>query len=519
MIALTERAGAIAAADFPPELLPASHPAWEDLESLWNRGGLTGLPVFTRPLPRVDIAVALAATLDDHPELARLGAARRLERELAYELEALGRPGPVRETPPPIEVVEGDLRLRAQAEARLAATTTGDKGDIPAGTRAGAAFRAYLPGGGFALADVALEKILDTDPIGDAIVKNSDWYLSTEDAYLAFRTRPLDLLAGLSRNRWGPGSSGTLLLSDAALSYPTIQLARTFGPRARATALTAELNAPNSSSADPTLAGPRLWFAAHRIELALGSRLRVGLHEAAAYRADGVELLYAIGVVPYTLVQRMLDRTSVPGDSHRTQRNNLLAGVDVAWRAGAGVRVDGEFLLDDIATESSSQPDRIAYQLGVSWAGEAAGDAADARLEFAKVYRWTYSVFYDADLVHDGTPLGYGSGPDVEHAEAWFERDFGMNARAGVGCEWNRKGEGTPGEAWEAGVGGSRGSGATLSGTVEQRIFPHVRLRGAWRDVAELRVQLGVLDAENLGHQQGADATKLHMRAEARIEW
>ena len=143
----------------------------------------------------------------------------------------------------------------------------------------------------------------------------------------------------------------------------------------------------------------------------------------------------------------------------------------------------------------------------------------DARVEFAKVYRWTYSVFYDADLVHDGTPLGYGLGPDVEHAEAWAERDLGMNARAGLGCEWTRKGEGEPGEAWQPGTPGSRDSAAKLSGVVERQIFPHLRFRGAWRDVAELRVQVGALDVQNSEHRSGADATKLHVRAEARIEW
>ena len=38
-----------------PETLPSDHPIWVDLESLWNRGGLSSLPIFTRPLVRADI--------------------------------------------------------------------------------------------------------------------------------------------------------------------------------------------------------------------------------------------------------------------------------------------------------------------------------------------------------------------------------------------------------------------------------------------------------------------------------
>jgi hypothetical protein len=66
---------------------------------------------------------------------------------LAFELAALEHPGPFRETSPPWERQEGDVRVRAQATANLAATTTGDVGEILPGTRGGAAFRAYLPGG------------------------------------------------------------------------------------------------------------------------------------------------------------------------------------------------------------------------------------------------------------------------------------------------------------------------------------------------------------------------------------
>lgn len=500
----------------PAEALPPGHPAWQDVESLWNRGGLPGLPVFTRPLPRADVARALIAMHRDRPDLAGLGPARRLERELAWELARLDAAGEFVETAPPLDGEAGDARFRVRGEVRAGAITTGDAGEVVPGTRGGAVFRAYLPGGGFALADLAVEKVVG-GAIGDALVKNSDWYLSSGDAYLSWRTRALDLRAGLATNRWGPGSSGTLLLSDAAMSYPALELSRTFGERARAVALVGTLHEPGGA-ADASGVSGRLQFAAHRIEIGLGP-VRLGLHEAAAYRADGIELLYAVGVVPYTLVQRWLDRATPPGSSLLPHRNNVLAGMDVVWRAGAGFRADAELLVDDLATESASQPDRIGCQVGVSWSGTARGQAVDARAEFVKVYRYTYAVFYDADLVLDGVPLGYGDGPDVEHAEVWAERDFGMDARLGAGVDLTRRGEGVPGDPWDPGSGGTRGSGGALSGVVERRVFPHLRFRGAWRDVADVRLKAGFLAARNVAHVRGEDDTSLHVQAEARLEW
>jgi hypothetical protein len=496
----------------PAEVLPPDHPAWGDIESLFNRGGLAGLPVFTRPLPRGDVARALATLREARPDLARLAAARRLERELAWELERLGTAGAFPGTPPVLEGTAGDALFRARAGLDGRIVTTGGRGDVVPGTRGGVAFRAYLPGGGFALADVSVEKITG-GAIGDAIVKNSDWYLSSRDAYLSWRTAALDVRAGLATNRWGPGSSGTLLLSDAAMSYPALELSRTFGERARAVAMVGTLHEPGAGAGTG-----RLQFAAHRIELGFGP-VRLGLHEAAAYRADGLELLYAVGVVPYTLVQRWLDRATPPGSSLLPHRNNVLVGFDVTWRMGAGFRADGEFLVDDVATESASQPDRIGYQVGLSWAGAAGGQAVDARAEFVKVHRHTYAVFYDADFVLDGVPLGYGNGPDVEHAEAWAERDLGIEARVGAGIDLTRRGEGVPGDPWDPATGGSRGSGGVLSGVVERRVFPHVRFRGLWRDVADLRLKAGVLDARNAGHAAGADDRSFHVQVVARAEW
>ncbi len=507
-------AAAASADPLPAESLPPDHPAWADIESLWNRGGLAELPVFTRPLPRADVARALVALRTARPDLASLGPARRLERELAWELARLGAGTAFAETPPLLEAAAGDARLRVRGDLRARAVTTDDTGEIVPGTRGGATFRAYLPGGGFALADVAVQKI-EGGGIGDAIVKNSDWYLSSEDAYLSWRTAALDLRAGLVTNRWGPGRSGTLLLSDAAIPYPALELSRTFGDRARAVAMVGTLHEP---LADPAGDAGRLQFAAHRIEFGFGP-VRLGLHEAAAYRADGLEILYAIGIVPYTLVQRWLDRATPRGSSLLPHRNNVLAGMDVVWRVAPGLRADAEVLVDDLATESASQPDRIGYQVGLSWAGVAGGRAADARAEFVKVYRYTYAVFYDADLVLDGVPLGYGNGPDVEHAEVWAERDFATDLRLGAGVDVTRRGEGRAGEAWDPDSGGSRGSGGTLSGVVERRVFPHARLRAAWRDAADLRVKAGVLATRNAGHVRDADGTSLHVQAELRAEW
>lgn len=496
------------AAEPVAEFLPADHPAWSDVEFLFRRGGLDGLPLFTRPLPRTDIAAALLETLATNRELAGTPPARRLARELRLELAELGGATEERETSPLFEWQGPDYRVRAQAELRLRATVTGDEGEIPPGTRGGFSVRAYLPGGGFVTSDISLEKIVDENPLGDSIVKESPWYTSTNETYASFRTSAVDIAFGQLKNRWGEGASGTLMMSDAALAVPGLQFARTLGDRVRVVAFTGALHHPENR-----------WVSAHRVEIAVLPSLRVGLQEAAVYFSSGLDPLYVVGVIPFSMVQRLHDRTASPDESVTPHRNNVFVGIDVAWRPLPGWQVDGELLVDDLATESSSQPDRIGYLGGVAWSGFLLGDTADFRAEFAKVYRYTYSVFYEANLVQDGVPLGYGNGPDVEHAQVHLERDLGRDLRIGFGWERTRKGEGAPGEFWDISDGQTRGSAGRLSGVVERRQFPHARAQAHWRDAVTFRAEVGVLQVDNLRHQPGDDQSSAHGRFAAHVQW
>ncbi|MGQ0720594.1 MAG: capsule assembly Wzi family protein [Candidatus Eiseniibacteriota bacterium] len=506
-LAAFSMAGTATRADpLPAEYLPTDHFAWRDLESLWNRGGLTGLPLFTRPLARIDVARSLLETFEAKPDLAASTPALRLRREFSRELAGLDADAGFRETAPLGEWHSGDASLRIQAEVRAAAAASGEEAQLNPGSLGSLVARVHLSPRAFALADVGVEKIQDGE-IGDAIVKGSDAYLSTTAAYLSVRTDALDLAAGLLENRWGPGASGTLLLSDAALSYPGFLIGRTFGRKLRFVAITASLHQPEGR-----------WFSAHRLELALSEDLSIAVHESAAYSSDGIDLVHASGVVPYTLAQRFLDRTRGSGSSAPT-RNNVMTGIDLAWRFGGAWRIDGEFLIDDLATETSSQPDRLGFLGGLSWAGSLLGEAADARLEFAKVYRYTYAVFYGLHFIHDGAPLGFAVGPDSEHALAVLQRDLGTDARAGVGLELTRRGESPLGEFWGGPSSAATSSSATLSGTVETRIFPHFTGEVFWRDLLRLECRAGADLLRNESHVSGQDATRARVEIEALLQW
>src|SRR6185295_17573347 len=94
---------------------------------------------------------------------------------------------------------------------------------------------------------------------------------------------------------------------------------------------------------------------------------------------------------------------------------------------------------------SERRPRALAWQLGFSarraTAANAAADAAahaaggralQINVEYAHVYRFTYSVYHHHDFEFDGLPTGFPLGPDVDR----------LNGR----LEWRR------GPAWAYGI-------------------------------------------------------------------
>ncbi|HEU4723668.1 MAG TPA: hypothetical protein VFU59_00075, partial [Candidatus Eisenbacteria bacterium] len=234
--------------------------------------------------------------------------------------------------------------------------------------------------------------------------------------------------------------------------------------------------------------------------------LSIGLAEAVRYRSQGIDLLYASGLIPYAIVERIHIRDASTDSVRGLERANVMVSLDAVTRLSPWVTLYGEVLLDDIATENKEMPDRLAYQLGFrSHRPYGSEHTAHILAEYTRVRRFTYATEYGQNFVHRERPLGFALGPDVE--AVWMEVGFDLSRdwQARWSGEFVNQGEGYLGEAWQTSMGSV--SNAGLFGVVERRREVWGDLRWIPSDRLDATVGLGYRRIENERHADGVTRT------------
>ncbi len=338
----------------------------------------------------------------------------------------------------------------------------------------------------------------------DPIVANTDLIVHTEEAYVAY-TGTGGLWAaqfGRSRWHWGPGSEGSLILSRTAAPI-TALAARAHLPawRLDAIALSATLQAT---------AGEQL--AAHRLEWQPFEPLRLGVTEAARYHATSWQALYALGAIPYVLVQRLLTQDEPSGED---LRNNVLFGFDAAWRLAPGTRLYGELVVDDLHARTSSNPDKYGWQLGWEGAGMIGARRLSWGGEWTRLSRYLYTSFFGRAYTAQGLPLGFPDGPDSRRVAVRGAVDFGTDWQLLARASRLDQGENDLDEPYEP--GSPRVSTGSFEGVVERTRDVQAGLRWCPAGGVDLRALAGYRWVDDLGHAPGASERHAHVTLEARL--
>ncbi|MEO5989060.1 MAG: hypothetical protein ABIU54_08235 [Candidatus Eisenbacteria bacterium] len=290
----------------------------------------------------------------------------------------------------------------------------------------------------------------------DALAKGTDVALQTEESYLAYDGGARSgLMFGRNRWHWGPGDEGSLLISRTSAPMSGLMLHLRFESlRLDATALHATLEAGSGEQ-----------LAAHRLEWQVRDGLRLGATETARYRSSGYQGAYLVSVIPFTLVQRLLDQDAGV-DTTGALRNNILLGLDAAWRVADGTRVYGELLIDDLHAESGDIPNKLGYQVGAEGVGDLQGTRLSWGSEWTRLSRFVYTSFYGRVHAAQGAPIGFPTGPDSERLRVRVAWDPNPDWQVGFAAARTTRGQSTLADAF---IPGSAVPGTwTFAGTPER---------------------------------------------------
>lgn len=485
------------AAAEPAEFLEARHAAYEEIEALAARGRLDSIRIYTRPLARIDLARALLRARRLQPEVEREPSYARLERELARELADLDTSRAYPESGPLVDTGPREARFRLQSavHARGDYEETRDphfrfRDETSVGVRMALQVRPAL----VAHEEIAVTRIRGQREWIDPLAKDTDVEFAVLHAGLVARGGPVTAAAGYDYFRWGPGRRGTLLLSTNAGPMGYLQLRGDFAGRVSVTALNGIL----SREEDEMLA-------AHRIEFAATPWLTIGVAEAARYSSDGIDLLYGIGLLPYSLVERIHVREASHDSLRGDVRSNVMASGDVVIRMSPDLTLYGELLVDDFTTEEEQMPDRFGWTAGFRSHRPVGAGAIRFLAEYTFVRNYTYSVDYGENYEYRGRPLGFALGPDAENVWVETAYDLSRDWQVRWSGDFTNKGEGRIGEAWTPALGDVDNS--RPMGVVERRREVWGDVRWMPRDNVDLALGLGYRRRENVDHVRGVDET------------
>lgn len=246
-------------------------------------------------------------------------------------------------------------------------------------------------------------------------------------AYLSFHYKYVYLLYGRGFNQWGIGHNGNLLLSTNAQPYDQIQLVLRYW-RFKLTHLTGFLQYISPQARIKIKDQPHVdtYWAGNRLELDAGKGLQLGFSEAVVYGGRSLQVGY---LNPLSFFKSL--------EHYYGDRDNGLIGLDFDWRIGAGIKIFGEWLIDDITTGklgSNFYGNKFGWQGGFFLVNPLGLHDVDLLVEYSRIKPYVYSQsFQDFNKYkHYDTILGHFIGPNSDdlllRARKWFTKFLQISA-------------------------------------------------------------------------------------------
>jgi len=233
-------------------------------------------------------------------------------------------------------------------------------------------------------------------------------------AYLTFKHKYFYLLYGRDYNQWGVGHRGNLMLSTNAPIYDQIKLVVQYW-RFKITHITAAIQyVPSQARNSIKSVNPiDVYWAGNRFEFYMGKGIQIGFAESIIYGNRSLQMGYLNPLAFFKSIEHYY------GD-----RDNGAISFDAAWRILPGLKIYGEWFIDDIITTQLGSEwfgNKFGYQAGIFIVDPLNIPGVDILLEYSRVkpYVYSHSVYDYNKYKHYDTILGHYIGPN---SDDWFAR-------------------------------------------------------------------------------------------------
>ena len=251
-------------------------------------------------------------------------------------------------------------------------------------------------------------------------------------AYLKLGFKYVQLIYGKFSNYWGPGYTGSLILSDYATSYDQLKLEFIYN-KFKFTSVYAQLI--NYEEHEQDILQQKKYLAAHRLEFLPWHWFSLGLSETVIFKGRSFEPAYFNPVMFFRSAEHYLGSP-----------DNMVLGLDLKCTAIKNFKIYGELLIDDIMTTklgTNWYGNKLGYSLGAFWVDPFKINNTDIRIEYTRIRPYVYSHADDINYTHYQSTLGYWSGPNSENLYIELNYRFSKRLLTTLFFQFNRHGANT----------------------------------------------------------------------------
>lgn len=203
-------------------------------------------------------------------------------------------------------------------------------------------------------------------------------------AYVTFNYKYLYVLYGRDYNQWGVGHNGNLMLSTNAPVADQLKLSIRYW-RFKFTHLTSFLEYISPAMRQSMKSEPavNVYWSGNRLELDMGRGVQLGFSEAVVYGNRSLDPGY---LNPVTFFKSL--------EHYYGDRDNGTLGLDLEWRVIPGLKLFGEWFIDDITTTklgSDFYGNKFAWQGGFFMVNPFSIPDVDFLLEYTRIKPYVYS--------------------------------------------------------------------------------------------------------------------------------